>query len=168
MASSIGLLYVGAVLLLNGISMIKSYSSKSTAIMNFFTGGVYVVVNCMTLAYAIFHNGTTQDYFNIATSMLFGFTYLFVGLTNWYNLETQTQSWFCFFVGCNAAVCTYLSFNSGDIKYGVLWGLWGLLWLLYWYTGIFKTKITAKHVGYITVAYAIGTCWIPGMLELIP
>ncbi|WP_196606832.1 AmiS/UreI family transporter [Pectinatus frisingensis] len=39
MATGIGLIYVGCVLLINGIGMLQKFDGKALAIMNFFTGG---------------------------------------------------------------------------------------------------------------------------------
>ncbi len=54
MTTGVGLLYVGCVLLLNGIAMLQKIDAKAQAIMNFFTGGLYVAINIINLGFAVF------------------------------------------------------------------------------------------------------------------
>jgi acid-activated urea channel len=167
MTTGIGLLYVGAVLLMNGIAMIQKIDSKAVAVMNFFTGGLYVVVCTINLAYAVFSGAEISAFYGVGTSMLFGFTYIFVGLTNWFGLDARSQSWYCFFVGVTTIPCSLLSFQGGDWRFGIIWLVWGYLWLLYWITGAFsKVKAPASLVPWSTILIGVCTCWIPGYLLL--
>lgn len=167
MTTGIGLLYVGAVLLLNGIGMIKKYDLKALSIMNFFTGGVYVVINAINLAYAVFNGATIDAYYGVATGMLFGFTYLFVGLVDWFALDGGPMAWYCFFVGINTIPCSYLSFQGGDARFGVIWLCWGFLWLLYWVAGALpQVKLSPSLVPAATIIIGVATCWIPGFMLL--
>jgi acid-activated urea channel len=167
MESAIGLLYVGCVLLLNGISMLQKFEAKSMAVMNFFTGGLYVVINTISLSAAVISKADVSAYYSVGTSMLFGFTYLFVGCTNWFGLDGRALAWYCFFVGITTVPCSINSFQGGDIRFGIIWLVWGYLWLLYWITGNFpKIKLHSKLVPVSTIITAIATCWIPGYMML--
>ena len=75
MTGGIGLIYVGCVLLINGIGMFQNFDSKALAVMNFFTGGIYVVINIINLTYAVFAGQDINAFYGVGTSMLFGFTY---------------------------------------------------------------------------------------------
>ena len=167
MTTGIGLLYVGCVLLLNGIGMLKGFDKKAVAVMNFFTGGLYAVINAVNLAYAVFAQQELDAYFQVATGMLFGFTYLFVGLTNLFGLDARPQAWYCFFVAVNTVPCALLAFDGGDVRFGVIWLCWGFLWMLYWIAGALgKVRLPAKLVPYARVAVGVATCWAPGYMML--
>jgi len=167
MATGIGLIYVGCVLLINGIGMLKNFDLKALAIMNFFTGGAYVVINIINLAFATTSGAGISAFYGVATSMLFGFTYLFVGLVDWFKLDGRPMSWYCFFVGVNTIPCSILSFKGGDPRFGVIWLIWGFLWLLYWVAGAFeKVKVNGKFVAISTIFVGVCTCWIPGYMLL--
>ena len=45
MTLGLGLLYVGCVLFMNGVGTLQKWDSKAMAVMNFFTGGLLVVIN---------------------------------------------------------------------------------------------------------------------------
>jgi acid-activated urea channel len=167
MASAIGLLYVGCVLLLNGIGALQQIEKRAVAIMNFFTGGLYVVINGISLFAAITSNAGVSAFYGIGTSMLFGFTYLFVGCTNWFGLDGRSLAWYCFFVGITTIPCSILSFQGGDMRYGIIWLIWGYLWLLYWIAGALpKIVLPSKLVPVSTIVIAVMTCWVPGYMML--
>ena len=167
MATGIGLFYVGCVLLLNGIGMLQGFDKKATSIMNFFTGGLYVVIQIICLCNAVFSNADISAYYGVATSMLFGFTYLFVGITSVFDLDARPQAWYCFFVGLNTIPCSIIAIRDGDIRFGIIWLIWGYLWLLYWITGAFQNlKVWRFVVPISTLLVGIFTCWIPGFLML--
>jgi acid-activated urea channel len=167
MTTGIGLLYVGAVLLLNGIGMLQKIDLKAMAVMNFFTGGLYVVINIINLNFAVTSGADISAFYGVGTSMLFGFTYLFVGLTDWFNLDGRSLAWYCFFVGVITIPASLLSFQGGDWRFGIIWLVWGYLWLLYWVAGNFsKLKLPSKLVPVSTILVGVGSCWIPGFLLL--
>ena len=108
MTLGLGLLYVGCVLFMNGLGIRNNWPGKAMAVMNFFTGGLLVVINAINIAYAVFTmgaDGIGADLFGVATNMLFGFTYLFVGCTNLFNLDSRPQAYYCLFVAINTLPC---------------------------------------------------------------
>lgn len=166
-ATGIGLIYVGCVLLINGIGMLQKFDGKALAIMNFFTGGLYVVINTVNLIFAVFNNSDISAFYGVGTSMLFGFTYLFVGFTDLFDLDGRPLAWYCFFVAVNTIPCSLISFFSGDSRFCIIWLLWGILWLIYWIAGALPNiKIGNKLVPYATLFISIFTCWVPGYMLL--
>src|SRR3982751_1373076 len=74
---SVGLLYVGAVLVINGLMLLGRVDARAAAPLNFFVGGLQVI----TPTYLIFTSGGDADTILGASGLyLFGFTYLYVGL----------------------------------------------------------------------------------------
>ena len=67
------LLYVGAVLFINGLSMLGKIAPKEAAVMNLFTGGLSLFVSLHQIA-----SGDDALVHTAAFGLLFAFTYLWV------------------------------------------------------------------------------------------
>ncbi len=74
------LLYVGIVLISNGLATIEKISDKSMAVMNIFTGGLSLILNIVSLSYGIVTSQPNTYFFGSATGLLFAFTYLYLSL----------------------------------------------------------------------------------------
>ena len=61
------LLFVGIVLIQNGVCSLSGVDKKSAAVMNIFTGGLSLFINGVNLAQG--------NYYAAGTGLLFGFTY---------------------------------------------------------------------------------------------
>ena len=68
------LLYVGIVLINNGISRLYNIDEKSAAVMNIFTGALAVIIDTVSVIQG--------EYYAVGTGLLFGFTYLFIAFLN--------------------------------------------------------------------------------------
>lgn len=88
---NVGLLYVGAVLFINGLMLIGVVSGKSAAVMNFFVGGMQVIFPTLIIAQS---GGDTTIIFGAAGLYLFGFTYLYVGFNQIFGLSGEGLGWF--------------------------------------------------------------------------
>lgn len=170
MTLGLSLLYVGCVLFMNGVGTLQKWEPRALAVMNFFTGGLLVVINSINIGYTVFAMGSQgigADLYGVATNMLFGFTYLFVGCTNLFKLDGRPLAWYCLFVAVNTIPCAALSFVTHDPIFGVIWIIWGTLWLAYWFVGAeMKVTLGPKFIGWYTVVVGIATCWIPGYMLL--
>lgn len=67
------LLFVGIVLINNGMCTLYNVDGKSAAVMNIFTGGLSLFIN--------FVNLVQGNYYAAGTGLLFCFTYLFVAFS---------------------------------------------------------------------------------------
>lgn len=90
------LLFVGIVLINNGICNFYKVDGKSLAVMNIFTGGLSLFIN--------FVNLVQGNYYAAGTGLLFCFTYLFVAINNIFKLSSIPFVWFSTFVAINAVV----------------------------------------------------------------
>ena len=151
------LLYVGIVLINNGICALTNIDDKSTSIMNWIVGSLSVVVNVI----AIIHG----EYYAAATGLLFGFTYLINAVTRTKGLDPRVFGWFSLFVAINAIPAAIIDFGYGDWRFGIIWLLWGVLWLTGWIETVLK-KSLGKFVPYLLIFEGIVTAWIPGFLLL--
>lgn len=160
------LLFVGIVLINNGICNLCNVDGKAAAVMNIFTGGLSVFIN--------FVNLVQGNYYAAGTGLLFGFTYLFVAANNIFKLNGKPFAWFSTFVAVNAVVFGTLEGFVGsqalgiepDIRWAGIWYLWAILW-----GTSFVEDILGKKLGRFTpclqVVEGIITAWIPGLLMMI-
>lgn len=156
----ISLLFVGIVLVMNGVSRFANIDAKSTAFMNLVTGFIIVTCNFISLPKA----GAIIDYQNIASGFLFGFTYLFIAANYLCKLDLRPFGWFSLFVAIYATVMTYLSLGV-DIRFAALWGAWAVLWL----TGFLELVMNidlSKIFPYLSIAEGIFAAFIPAVLML--
>ena len=152
------MLYVGAVLAINGIGRLTEIDGKSLAVMNFFTGGLSVIANIILL--------TSGEYYAAATGLLFGFTYLFIGLNAVFGLDGRVLGWFSLFVAVNTVPASLLSLlKDHDPLFFAIWLAWGVLWLLMFIESVLK-KDLKNTVPILLIAEGVFTAWIPAWLLL--
>ena len=133
------LLYVGAVLLINGMGGLGRVDTRSMAVMNFMVGGLALVASLIQLVRA----ETMADYFGVATFFLFTFTYIYIATTWWFELEMKGFGWFCFFVALTTIPCSIVTFQGGDKIFGTFWLIWGALWYMF-YAASVPERISAS------------------------
>src|ERR687893_1857241 len=108
---SVGLLYVGAVLVVNGLMLLGLVEARAAAPLNFFVGGLQVI----TPTYLIFTSGGDANTILSASGIyLFGFTYLYVGINLLGGLDGTGLGWFSAFVAGCAVGFARLNFRRPD------------------------------------------------------
>jgi uncharacterized membrane protein len=155
------LLYVGAVLLINGVGGMGKIDLRSMAVMNFMVGGLALVASLLQLARA----ETPADFFAVATFFLFTFTYLYVAISMWFELDMRGFGWFCLFVAITTIPCSLVTFERGDPRFGTLWLIWGALWYMFYLANV-PGKDFGKLLPIATISVGVLTCWIPGLMIL--
>ena len=163
---SVCLLFVGIVLINNGVCTLLKVDPKAAAVMNLFTGGLSVFINFVSII--------RGDYYAAATGLLFGFTYLFVAFNNLLHLDTRPFAVFSGFVAINAVIfgivegitgCEALSITP-DVRWAVIWWLWAILWGSAVITDLMK-KDLKKFVPILQIIEGVITAWIPAVLMLL-
>ena len=160
------LLFVGIVLINNGICNLCNVNPKAAAVMNFLTGGLSLFIN--------FVNLVQGNYYAAGTGLLFCFTYLFVAINNVFGLEGRPFAWFSTFVAVNAVVFGIIEGVTGstalgispDWRWAAIWWLWAVLWGSSFFTDILGKKL-GKFVPILQVFEGIVTAWIPGVMLLL-
>lgn len=160
--SSVGLLYVGAVLLINGLMLLGLVPPRSAAVMNLLVGAMQCIFPTVLLIQA---NGDSAAILGASGLYLFGFTYLYVGVNNLAGLEPQGLGWFSLFVAVAAVVYAGLNFTElADPAFGVIWLAWAVLWLLFFLVlGLGKERLT-RFTGWAVTLLALPTCTLPAFL----
>ncbi|RKT56101.1 AmiS/UreI family transporter [Saccharothrix australiensis] len=160
----VGLLYVGAVLLVNGLVLLGRVPARSAAALNLFVGAL----QCVTLTVLIVQAGGDADAVLAASGLyLFGFTYLYVGVANLAGLEPEGIGWFSLFVAGCAVVYAGISFwRDGDPVFGVIWLAWALLWALFFLVLGLGVRRLTRFTGWTAVLLSQTTCTLPAFLAL--
>lgn len=105
------LLFVGIVLINNGMCALYKVDGKSTAVMNILTGGLSLFIN--------FVNLVMGNYYAAGTGLLFCFTYLFVAFSKILKLSPIPFAWFSTFVAVNAVVFGTIEGITGSSALGI-------------------------------------------------
>ena len=161
---AVGLLFVGAVLFINGVMLLGWVDGKSAAPINFFVGALQVI----TPTYLIFTaNGNADTILSAAGLYLFAFTYLYVGLNLTFDLDGTGLGYFCFFVFLSALVYSGLNFfHFNDPGFGVIWLHWAFLWLLFFLVLGLKRESLSRYTGAVCAIQGWVTAWVPAFLLL--
>jgi acid-activated urea channel len=160
------LLFVGIVLINNGVCTLSNVDKKAAAVMNILTGGLSLFIN--------FTNLVQGNYYAAGTGLLFGFTYLFVAFMDIFDLDPLPFAWFSTFVAINAIVFGYVEGIAGsealgitaDWRWAAIWWLWAVLWGTSFVTDILGKKL-GKFVPALQIFEGIVTAWIPGVMILL-
>ncbi|GAC1620616.1 MAG: AmiS/UreI family transporter [Vulcanimicrobiaceae bacterium] len=162
----LALFYVGAVLCLNGLWLLRRIGDKEIAVIDVFVGGLTLLVS-LFLAF-----GPGADLTSIkgaALTLLFTFTYLWVAVNRYNGADGRGLGWFCLFVAVTAVPVTIQTLQSATTTWthwlGLCWGAWGILWLAYFMLLVMQRPI-AKFVGALTIVEGVFTGWLPGYLLL--
>lgn len=161
---NVGLLFVGAVLFLNGLLLLGKVDPKSAAVFNLFVGALQV----LTPTYLIFTAG--DDHMKILAASgiyLFGFTYLYVGVVLLAGIDNICVGYYSLFVAIVALGYSFVNFHLfKDYPFGVIWLYWAFLWFLFFLLLGLKKKSLSDYVGWVTAIEGWVTGVIPAALLL--
>lgn len=182
------LLYVGAVLFINGIWLYGAYrvqererraaergaaaaeeppdpyviENKDVAIINIFTGAVGSVVAGVALVNGLI-NDDVPSFALAAFVLLFAFTYLWVAANQFTGVAGRGLGWYCLFVAITAVPTGLIVFDQseGDIFslwLGADWLAWAALWFLF-YLVLARGLPILRFTAFVTIFEAIATSW---------
>ena len=159
------LLYVGAVLFVNGLWLLGLAQDREIAAINIFTGFVGVVVAVFAVA-----QGDLASVQLAAYVLLFAFTYLWVAYNQYLGTDGRGLGWYCLFVAITAVPVSLITLaNSGGDTFlvwlGLNWAAWAVLWFLYFLLLALQRPIQ-RLTAYVTTVEGVVTAWIPGFLVL--
>ncbi|HDR8063284.1 AmiS/UreI family transporter [Bacillus thuringiensis] len=163
--TNVGLLFVGAVLFMNSLAAFKLIDSKSVGCFNLFVGALQT----LTPLYLLF-TGSQSDEWTIlsnGTIFLFGFTYLYVGLTNILKLDSSGVGYYSLWVAIIATVMGIVNqlHESGSLQSTIIWFFWAFLWFLFFLQDGLKKKIHI-YVGIVCFVESWITATVPALLTL--
>lgn len=162
--ASVGLLYVGAVLFLNGAMLLSWVDGRAAAPLNLFVG----LLQVLTPTYLIFTAaGDPTIILNASGLYLFGFTYLYVAFNLFFGLDGTGLGYFSLFVAVCALVYSGLNFSRlGDAAFGVIWLYWAFLWALFFVLLGKGAEGLTRYTGAVAAVQGWVTGAIPAFLLL--
>jgi len=162
--SSVGLLFVGAALFVNGLLLLGQVDAKTAGVFNLFVGALQTAIPFYVIATA----SDPDQILAAAGVFMFGFTYLYVGINNLAGFEGNGLGWYSAWVSVMAVgfgVTNIVKFD--DLASGLLWAQWAVLWGLFFVViGLRKAQWTAL-TGWLTLVLAFTTCTVPGFVYLL-
>jgi putative amide transporter protein len=162
--ADVGLMFVGAVLFVNGLLLLGKVDGKGAATFNLFVGALQTAIPFYLIATA----PSASDILLDSGIFLFGFTYLYVGISNLAGQQPVGLGWYSAWVAIMAAafgVTNIVKFHDPTI--GLLWLQWSVLWALFWLVlGLGIDRLTPL-TGWLTLILSFTTCTIPGYLLLL-
>jgi hypothetical protein len=162
--ANVGLLFVGAVLFMNGLLLLGKVDARAGAVFNLFVGVLQVV----TPTYLIFTAGGDSDKILAASGIyLFGFTYLYVGIGLLADLDSNGVGYYSLIVAITALGYSFANFKIlADYPLAAIWLYWAFLWFLFFLVmGLKKVHLT-NYTGWVTAIEGWVTGLIPGFLLL--
>jgi len=156
------LLFVGVILIVNGLTLAGRIAAKEAAVLNLLVGSLSAFAAVLGAIQA----STPADFLAVGSGLLFAFTYLYVAAVHWFQLDGRGLGWYCLFVAITALPVGWAAYAIGDLRMAVIWLIWSSLWLLFFVdlcTGVRVKRFLAPY----TVVVGIVTCWIPGTLMLL-
>lgn len=153
----VALFFIGAVLVVNGLSLIGRIEAREAAPFNLLVGLLALAINLIGLQRAV----DAADYFAVGGGLLFAFTYLYLSVVQWHGLKGTGLGWYCLFVAISALA---FAGTAGDMLMFAMWLVWASLWFLFYLAlGLGKPL---RFLGGYTVLVGIVTCWVPGLLMM--
>lgn len=164
---NVGLLLVGVVLFVNGLVSVGVINPRSAAPLNLFVGSAQVVLPTLVLVTADGDPGIVNATW---PSYLFGFTYLWFGLIQIFDLDPKAFGWYSAFVATTAALYAVITVPT-DPVFAVNWATWAIMWSLFFVLmGLGVSRVGRFDLGHFTgwflVLLGIPTCTVSAILLL--
>lgn len=161
----LSLLFVGAVLVLNGLWMFGRISEREIVVINLVTAGITATVAAVSLVRA----GSVGDVRAVAMTLLFSVTYLWVALNRLNGTDGRGLGWFSLFVAVSVLPEAVRGLagatDAMGLWMGANWAAWAGLWFLYFLTLALKLPMSRLTAG-ATLAAGIVTAWLPALVML--
>lgn len=162
--AAVGLVYVGAVLFVNGIMLLGHVSPRAAAPLNLFVGALQVLTPTYLIIVA---DGDPGQIALAAGLYFFGFTYLWVGINGITGWPNEGLGWFSLTVTVSGIVFAVYSWVVvEDRAFTVLWLLWALLWFTFFLLMGLNRGHLGPAVGVLAASYGVITTGGPGLLLL--
>ncbi|MHA6325314.1 AmiS/UreI family transporter [Roseivivax sp. CAU 1753] len=161
----LSLLFVGAVLVLNGVWMTGRIPDRDIIVINLVTAGVTGFVAGLGLVQA----DTVTEVRAVALTLLFSVTYLWVAVNRITGSDGRGLGWFSLFVAISVlpeAVQALTGARTGmQVWLGLNWLAWSGLWLLYFLTLAMKWALH-RQTAVATLTGGVVTAWLPALILL--
>ena len=158
---------MGVALFVNGLVSVGLVSGRGAAPINLFVGAAQVLLPTLVLVQSDGDPGIINATW---PSYLFGFTYLWFGFIQIFDIDPRGFGWYSTVV---AAIAAYYAIKSlgTDPVFAVIWATWATMWTLFFVLlglGIAKAgRIDLGHfTGWFLILLGIPTCTVSAILLL--
>lgn len=163
--AAVGLLYVGAVLVVNGVMLLGHVDPRGAAPLNLFVGALQVVTPTYLI---IFAAGDAGQIALAAGLYFFGFTYLWVGINGITGWANEGLGWFSLVVALAAVGFAIHSWvEVEDRPFGVIWLLWAVLWFTFFLLMALHKDRLGPAIGVLATGEGLLTAAVPAFLILV-
>ncbi|MBN9601068.1 MAG: AmiS/UreI family transporter [Afipia sp.] len=166
MLLGLALLYVGAVLTLNGLWLLGKIEDREITFINVVSGFITL---CVALYSAFGPGADAGSVRGAALTLLFTTTYLWVAYNRVVTVDGRGLGWFSLFVAITVVPVAIGAFKvSADVAglwMAFNWTAWAVLWFMYFLLLALKRPILPA-TGVATLLVGIFTGWLPGLLML--
>lgn len=160
----VGLLLSGAALFLNSLMLAGKAEGKSVAVFNLFVGALQVAIPFYLLTISDQSNWILYQY---APTFLFGFTFLYLGITILRDLDGSGLGYFSLWVSIFALFYTVIAIvHFHDYVSAVTWLMWAYQWFLF-YTLNVPGKPIEDYVSKVAMVQSWLTLTVPSLLYFI-
>ncbi|MDB6178418.1 AmiS/UreI family transporter [Paracoccus sp. Z330] len=160
------LLWVGAVLFLNGLWLMGKIEDREIVVINIVSG---LVATAVAVQSAFGPGADAGSIRAAALTLLFATTYLWVAYNRLTQVDGRGLGWFSFFVALTLVPVILRAYaaasSGGEIWLATNWLIWAVLWFMYFLLLALGRPIL-KQTAWATVFAGIFTGWVPGILLL--
>lgn len=159
----LSLLFVGAVLVLNGLWMAGRIDDREIVLINGATAAITAAVAAVSLVEA----RSIADVRAVAMTLLFSVTYLWVAYNRISGSDGRGLGWFSLFVALSVLPEAVRSLSVAttpiEIWLGLSWLAWAALWFLYFLT-LAMQRPFRRQTSVATLASGVLTGWLPALV----
>lgn len=160
--SYICLILSGAALLINGLGLLGRIPARDSGVFNIVIGLFQLLLAVLLAAAA---GGESGLLLGAAGIVLFGITYLYVGLNAVLGLESAGVGWFCALVAGLAVFYSAANFAT-DPFLSALWLSWAVLWFLFFLILAGGKSSLSVFTGWAALLTGQVTTTVPALLGL--
>lgn len=157
------LLLSGAALLINGLALLGHLPRRDSGAISIVIGGIQLTLGVTHLGMA--DDGGTQVLLAGSGMLLFGLTYVYVGLDVLLGLGSKGLGWFCGMVGVFGLLLAAAWFHD-DPLLAVLWLCWSVLWMLFFASMALGLEGVNPFTGWALVLTSQVTATVPAFLGI--
>lgn len=166
MLTPLALLFVGAVLVLNGIWMTGRIQDREIVLINLVTAFITACV----AGVSAFGATDMLAVKSAALTLLFTTTYLWVAYNRIAEVDGRGLGWFSLFVAITvvpvALQDSLAATTAVELWLGLSWAVWAVLWFMFFLLLALEKPIQRLTAG-VTLLTGVFTGWLPGVLLLL-
>lgn len=163
---SLALLFIGSVLVLNGLSLLQIIGPQATAPINLFVG-LFTLGVALQAVLPASSAGTPSIFVGAAGFLLFAFTYLYVAMNNFFDMPGGGLGWYCGWSVLGSSLLAVVNFATPDgARAGWLWISWAGLFAAFFVIAALDKVRWVRPTGVYAILHGFFSTGIPGAMQL--